>query len=309
MFPRPERGEHIPRILGFLLLSAWLLGGSYAEDIETVRSRLEMCADRLDRTEYELERVERTLEDLRDLDNGSVSGNQETGTFENLSNRTGLLTRRVSRARTQHRRILDRIRDIKGSCPDCVRSDVDLFCRQAEGVHSESGELLDRLRELMGTARSKKAAEKTLAQANHLLTQAEALAATADQSPRADSGRAAATRARNSCDRATQAMTSGKIDRAADWAFRCSHNASDAVQLLSRTGRPEEGRWARLESIRRELSVPVQRADEKTQKLFSVAQQHLQEAHVLIKDQKPEQAKAELRIAEALLSRIRKKLD
>lgn len=288
-----------------MLLMFGVVFGVGAEDIESARARLELCSDQLNRTEYELDRTEQTIEDLRDIDIATGSPENLAGTLESLSSRHDLLKRRLTRARTQYARIKDRLGDLSGSCPDCISSDVDLFCRQAENVYSESGELLDRIRETTGTAKSRAAATKALNRAQHALEEARMLAAVAEETANADSGHAALAEAHKACENAAQTLANDELQRTTDWAFRCAKNAEQAAKLLSASGMSEEAGWARLNALSQELSRQVAgSADPKTAKIFELANHHLTEARTLINQKRAEEAVAELRIAESLLEKI-----
>lgn len=263
-----------------------------AAGLAEVVSRKDRCASRMQDLEQQVDRLLRSIDRLDRLTRDAPP--QSGSLAESARNKAGYFRERLDRSRTQFAGIEDRLANVQGACPDCLAADVDLFCRQVEGARDEIAEYLDRVRE-------EERGLATGARVSALLARAESgLAALARDSSRLSAAsREILVKARAAQGKAAAALREGRIEEASDLALTLSEILAGA-----RAGTFAE----RVEAAGREIDIVKKRLavapDSRAAVLVAKSAEHLAAARDLENHRRPGDARAELEIAETLLSKI-----
>lgn len=129
--------------ISFLLLSVTMITAD--SDTRSVEAEFERCETTMERTRRELVRFEEVMQRVkRSLDNTTLDSTQSAvrDVFK-LTNRIEYLRSRIDRSNGQRDRIRNDLRNVKGpSCPSCLSSSVDLYCRNGENLAGEIDDCL-----------------------------------------------------------------------------------------------------------------------------------------------------------------------
>lgn len=137
-----------------LLLSGRLFAQS---DLRSVKSDFERCASTMNRTKRETIRFEEVVDRLqRLLDGQQLNLSQKTGaTIFKFENRVDYFRSRIDRSAGQRDKIMNDLNTVSGAtCPSCLFSSVDLYCRNSENLATEIDDYLSRASALEDEIRS-----------------------------------------------------------------------------------------------------------------------------------------------------------
>jgi hypothetical protein len=127
-------------------------------DTRAVNSRFERCGLIMERVDRAIRRYEDIIEKQKRIGSTAAGKNSGNTGYEtvNLENKLEYFNNRADRARNQADRIRDELKNISGpSCPSCIESSVNLYCRSAEDLLSQIEEQISISAEMMvdaGTA-------------------------------------------------------------------------------------------------------------------------------------------------------------
>jgi seryl-tRNA synthetase len=142
-------------------------GSALAEsDTRTVQAEFDRCTAVMERVERSLRRYEDAIGTIKRTPTSTSSGRSESLSQEiaSLENRLEYFRNRFERARGQADKIRDDLKNISGpTCPSCVESSVNLFCRSGENLQTDLDEYLGKVSDLR--ARMGLKDEKTITRA------------------------------------------------------------------------------------------------------------------------------------------------
>ncbi|MCX7726203.1 MAG: hypothetical protein N2053_05080 [Chitinispirillaceae bacterium] len=139
--------------LSFILLIPIILSlGNAESDIHTVKAEYERCLSVMERVERTIRRYEELMKSLqnklKNFKDENVSLSKE---ITSLENRLEYFRNRYERAKGQADKINSDIKEIKGpTCPSCIESAVNLYCRNTETLQNELEEYTEKALELDG---------------------------------------------------------------------------------------------------------------------------------------------------------------
>jgi hypothetical protein len=145
----------VSRVCAAVLLAA--AAGAADSDTRSVQSEFDRCAAVMERVEREMRRYEESVKRLmRTAEETPRSVPREvTQDLGNLEGRIEYFRRRIDRAAAQADRIRGDLKGVKGpTCPSCVSSSVNLYCRNGERLLAEIGDYASRASALQGRLRS-----------------------------------------------------------------------------------------------------------------------------------------------------------
>ncbi|MBD3345392.1 MAG: hypothetical protein GF401_10055 [Chitinivibrionales bacterium] len=148
-----------------------------AGNVQQVKNKKERCVRRLERAEQQLEKLERSIDHLDMM--AEASGNETIGRHVETSlNKIEYFKNRLDRTRNQVDKIEDDLaaQDDAAPCKDCIRSSVNLMCRQAESIYSELAEYSAKTGEFELQARRSANAGQVLSRAEKKIARCKATA-------------------------------------------------------------------------------------------------------------------------------------
>ncbi len=123
-----------------VLVSALLAAES---DTRTVQTQFNRCESEMDRNKRDLARFEESVGRLKRLSERSPSANSASSKISSLESRIDYFRNRIDRSSGQADKIREDLKGLSGpTCPDCIASSVNMYCRVNENLSSE----LDRYR-------------------------------------------------------------------------------------------------------------------------------------------------------------------
>ena len=131
---------------------------SYAADTRTVQAEFDRCRSVMERVERSIKRYEDELSVLKRGVSGTSSNLNETISQEllPLENRLEYFRNRFERSRAQADKIHDELKNVNGpTCPSCVESSVNLYCRSGETLQTNLDEFLGKTEALRNRTASK----------------------------------------------------------------------------------------------------------------------------------------------------------
>ncbi|MBN1309517.1 MAG: hypothetical protein JXA18_16475 [Chitinispirillaceae bacterium] len=109
------------------------------DDTRTVEAEFERCESTMERVKRDMLRFEEAVDRLKRAIEGSKSAkDQETmQSFLKLENRVDYLRGRIDRSAGQRDKVSSDLKSAGATCPSCVSSSVNLYCRNSETLTSE----------------------------------------------------------------------------------------------------------------------------------------------------------------------------
>lgn len=127
------------------------LASSAEPDTRTVQAEFDRCKGTLDRVDRSVERFQDAVRNLKRYGMSEPRNFTDSISKEisNLESRLEYFRSRSARAAGQADKIRDELKSVKGpTCPSCVTSSVQLYCRYGETLSAEIDEYLARTSEL-----------------------------------------------------------------------------------------------------------------------------------------------------------------
>jgi hypothetical protein len=112
-------------------------------DTRSVTSQFERCSMVMDRVDRTIRRYEDIIEKQKQFidNNNSIKSDNSSAEVLYMENKLEYFNNRAGRARNQSDKIREELRNVSGpSCPSCIESSVNLYCRNAEALLSEINE-------------------------------------------------------------------------------------------------------------------------------------------------------------------------
>jgi hypothetical protein len=128
-------------------------------DTRSVEAEFERCETTIERSRRELARFEEVIQRLkRSMDKATLdSTHTAVRDVFRLTNRIEYLRSRIDRLNGQRDKIRNDLRNVKGpSCPSCISSSVNLYCRNGENLAGELDDCLSEATALEDQLRSRK---------------------------------------------------------------------------------------------------------------------------------------------------------
>ncbi len=145
-------GAPVRRILALLIVVILSTGHVHAEyTLRTAEAEFDRCHARIERAERTVRRLESQVKELLRLERGATTAdeNVNSAAIATLESKVQFFHNRLERSRGQADKIRTDLRNASGAtCPSCVKSSIDLYCRNAEHVLTESEEHLEEARRL-----------------------------------------------------------------------------------------------------------------------------------------------------------------
>lgn len=120
-------------------------------DINTVKAEYGRCVSVMERVERAIRRYEEVIRILQGRSN-NINGNINlTKEFTTLENRAEYFRNRYERAKSLSDKISSDLKEVKGpTCPSCIESSVNLYCRNSEILLNELEDYITKASDLNG---------------------------------------------------------------------------------------------------------------------------------------------------------------
>ncbi len=134
-----------------LALVAVILDYAFADsDTKTVQSEFDRCSALMERFERSLRRYENVVDAIKQ--SAEIPRDKDGAVLREaalLENRLEYFRNRFERARGQADKIRSDLKNVRGpTCPSCVESGVNMYCRNAETISNDIEEYLQKAADL-----------------------------------------------------------------------------------------------------------------------------------------------------------------